>query len=107
MTTVEDAMLPHDADAVRFEVRNGMHRVGCTVSGEALEAASGLVVPSTTGMRRQSFDRFRTVIHAAAMRKLGTLPPNFAGLLAVTSDDLRGQPPMTGEPVFGNARRTQ
>ena len=105
MTTTEGAAATQDAGVVRFEVRHGMRRIGCTISDEALEAASGLAVPSTTGMRRQSFDRFRTVIHAAALRKLGTLPADFAGPLALSGDDLRGAVAGVGDPLFGSSRR--
>ena len=53
-------------DAIRFEIRDGMRRVSCVVLNEALEAAAGLPQLSAPMLRRRSFDRFRTLIHAAA-----------------------------------------
>ena len=105
MTPIRTGTPQPDADAVRFEVRNGMRRVGCTVSSEALEAASGLALPSTTSSRRQSFDRFRTVSNTAAIRKLGTLPADFTGPLALSGDALRVVPARVGDPLFGSTRR--
>ena len=64
---------------IQFEVRDGMRRVMCHVSEEALEAASGLSAPSTTALRRRSFDRFRGLIDAAAKLKLKTLTPGWVG----------------------------
>ena len=90
---------------IRFEVRDGIRRVGCNVSDEALEAVSGLALPSTAASRRKSFDRFRTLIHAAATLKLGTLPPGFAGPIVLSSGDLRRVPPETGAPAFGSSAR--
>lgn len=94
-----------DAGATRFQVREGRRLINCSVLDEALEAVSGLVLPSTTALRRKSFDRFRTLIHAAAKLKLGTLPADFAGPLALSSKDLRRVPPETGVPLYGSAAR--
>jgi hypothetical protein len=107
MTMDHTELLADGAGAISFEVRTGSRRIGCTISGEALEAASGLILPSTTSSRRQSFGRFRMVIHAAALRKLEKLPPDFTGYLAVTSNDLRNMATLMGEPVFGKSKRFQ
>ncbi len=89
----------------RFEVRDGMRRISCTVSDEALEAVSGLPTPSSAALRRKSFDRFRTLINAAATLKLVTLPPGFAGPLALDDADLRRVPAEKGVPVYGSSAR--
>ena len=94
-----------DAGFIQFEVRDGIRRVSCHVSEEALEAVSGLRVPSTTALRRRSFDRFRTLIEAAAQLKLRTLPPGFDGPLALSSRDLRIVPADPGLPSFGTSPR--
>jgi hypothetical protein len=91
-----------DAGFIGFEVRDGIRRISCTVSNEALNAVSALSVPSTAGARRKSFDRFRMLINAAAWLKLRTLPPNFAGPLALSTQDLRRVPPEVGMPTFGS-----
>ena len=104
-TTSSTAAALNDGGFVRFEVRDGIRRIGCTVSDEALEAVSGLAAPSTTGSRRKSFDRFRMLINTAARLKLETLPPGFAGPLALATEDLRRVPPEVGMPAFGNAGR--
>ena len=89
----------------RFEVRDGMRRISCTVSDEALEAVSGLPTPSSAALRRKSFDRFRTLINAAATLKLVGLPPGFAGPLALDGTDLRRVPAEKGVPVYGSSAR--
>ncbi len=99
------ALPVNGTDWIRFEVRDGVRRVSCTVSDEALEAASALTLPSTPLTRRRSFDRFRTLIDAAATLKLATLPRTATGPLLLTRDDLRRVPPQTGAPVFGSALR--
>jgi Protein of unknown function (DUF1488) len=106
MTTTPSTATTFDGGLIRFEVRDGIRRIGCTVSDEALEAVSGLAVPSTMVSRRKSFDRFRMLINAAARLKLGTLPPGFAGPLALSSKDLRCVPPEVGFPSFGSTGRT-
>ena len=90
---------------LRFEVRDGIRRVDCTVSDEALEAVSALPLPSTSALRRKSFDRFRTLIDAAARLKLGTMAAGFAGPLAIGAEDLRRVPPEAGTPPFGSGPR--
>ena len=97
--------VPRGTDFSRFEVRDGIRRVICSVAEEALEAASGLTAPSTNASRRKSFDRYRALIDAAAKLKLKTLPPGFAGPLVLSSADLRCVPPEVGVPSFGSAPR--
>lgn len=105
MSRTPDAASALERNPIHFEVRDGIRRVGCDVSDEALEAVSGLAVPSTAASRRKSFDRFRTLIHAAAKLKLQTLPPGFAGPVVLSSGDLRRVPPEAGTPAFGAAAR--
>jgi hypothetical protein len=94
-----------DASFICFEVRDGIRRIACNVSQEALEAVSGLRVPSTTALRRRSFDRGRTLIDAAARQKLRTLPPEFIGPVTLSSRDLQCVPPEAGVPPFGSLLR--
>ena len=68
-----------------------------------MEAVSGLAAPSTTVMRRKSFDRFRTLIDAAAKLKLKNMPLGSIGTLTLTSDDLRSVPHEIGVPTFGSS----
>jgi hypothetical protein len=91
-------------DAIRFEIRDGMRRVSCVVLNEALEAAAGLPQLSAPMLRRRSFDRFRTLIHAAAGARLAAVP-GFVGPIVLTSGDLRSVPPERGAPVFGSSGR--
>jgi hypothetical protein len=91
-------------DAIRFEIRDGMRRVSCVVSNEALEAAAGLPQLSPPMLRRRSFDCFRTLIHAAAHARLAALP-GFVGPIILTSGDLRSVPSERGAPVFGSFGR--
>ena len=96
---------PDGAHSVRFEVRDGMRRVDCAVSDEALEAVADLGLPSTSALRRRSFDRFRTLIDAAAKLKLRSLPGDFAGPLMISAGDLRRVPPEAGVPKYGSGTR--
>lgn len=105
MTLASSANTTLEGGLIRFEVRDGIRRIGCTVSDEALEAVSGLAAPSTAGSRRKSFDRFRMLINAAVRLKLGRLPPGFAGPIALSSEDLRRVPPEAGVPAFGSVGR--
>lgn len=89
--------------SIRFEIRDGTRRVSCTVADDALEAASGLASPSTLALRRRSFDRFRTLIDAAAQLKSRALPLGSDGPIVLTSNDLRSVPWKTGEPLFGSS----
>jgi len=94
-----------DPNVIRFEVRDGIRRISCTVLDDALEVVSGLTAPSTAMLRRRSFDRFRTLINAAAKLKLGTLPAGSIGPLILNREDLRHVPPETGMPSFGSSAR--
>ncbi len=105
MNTTPNVASTLDGTVVRFEVREGIRRISCAVLGEALEAASGLTAPSTVALRRGSFDRFRTLIDAAAKLKSRTLPSEFIGPIVLTGDDLRSMPPQTGVPPFGSSAR--
>lgn len=102
MSRTSNSASPLDGDFIRFEIRDGIRRISCAVSDEALEAASGLTVPSTVMLRRRSFDRFRTLINAAAKLKLRTRPPGSIDPIVLTSEDLRCMPPETGMPSFGS-----
>jgi hypothetical protein len=89
----------------RFQVRVGVRLISCDVSDEALEAVSGPALPSTSLTRRRSFDRFRTLIDAAAKLKLKDLSAGFGGPLVLSSRDLRRVPSETGVPSYGSAPR--
>lgn len=104
MSRAARAVSTLNESVIRFQVRNGIHRISCVVSDEALEVASGLTAPLTEALRRKSFDRFRNLINAAAMLKLSGLPTGFAGPIVLTSQDLRRVPPETGTPPFGTTR---
>ena len=105
MSGTPNAVSPLDGNFIRFEIRDGIRRISCAVSDEALEAVSGLPAPSTVMLRRRSFDRFRTLINAAAKLKLSTLPSRPIGLIVLTGEDLRRVPPETGVPSFGSSAR--
>jgi Protein of unknown function (DUF1488) len=107
MNPTNSTEAPPKADGIRFEIRSGMRKVSCSVSDDALEAASGLAAPSTSTLRRRSFDRFRTLINQAATLKLATLPDGCNDLMLLTRDDLRRVPTMTGEPEYGMAVRSR
>jgi hypothetical protein len=94
-----------DENFMRFEIRDGIRRISCAVSNEALEAVSGLPAPSTEMLRRRSFDRFRTLINMAAKLKLSMLPSGSISLIVLTDEDLRRVPPETGVPSFGSSAR--
>ncbi|NHN85089.1 DUF1488 family protein [Acetobacter musti] len=90
---------------IPFEITAGTRRISCGVSAEALDAAAGLRSPSTEAARRQSFNRFRVLIHAAAKLKLdrcGKIPD---GMIILGSDDLRHVPAEKGMPIFGGIPR--
>jgi hypothetical protein len=105
VTTNSSAGVKLAHDTIRFEIRDGMRRVSFVVSNEALEAASGLPDQSSSTLRRRSFDRFRTLIHAAAARQLAALPPGFVSPIVLTGGDLRSVPPERGGPAFGSSGR--
>jgi hypothetical protein len=102
----QDTRGEQDLPSVRFEVRDRTRRIVCAVSDEALEAVSDLAAPSTDTMRRRSFDRFRTLIDAAAKLKLSALPDSFLGPVLLSSDDLRRVPAEQGVPLFGSSSWT-
>ena len=92
-------------DLIQFQVQHGMRRITCTVADDALEAASGLVPPSTLILRRRSFDRFRTLINLAAVMKLARVPPGSDSAMVLTREDLSRVPQETGAPPFGTPAR--
>jgi len=92
-------------DMIQFQLQHGMRRITCTVSDDALEAASGLVPPSTLMLRRRSFDRFRTLINVAAQMKLARAPLGTDTALLLTREDLSRVPQETGAPPFGTPAR--
>ncbi|WP_173576031.1 DUF1488 family protein [Acetobacter fallax] len=94
-----------DTGYIPFEILVGTRRVSCGVSNEALEAAAGLGALSGSVARHQSFHRFRTLIHAAAVLKLTRSGKKAEGLLLLGSDDLRLVPLEKGIPVFGRVPR--
>lgn len=106
MARTSHAVSTPEGNFMRFEIRAGIHRISCAVLDEALEAMSGLTAPSTVALRRGSFDRFRTLIDVAAKLKVETLPPEFAGPLVLSSEDLRSVPPQAGVPLFGSSARS-
>ena len=105
MSRTSNAGSAVEGNVIRFEVRAGMRRIGCAVLGDALEAVSGLTLPSTVMLRQRSFDRFRTLIDIAARLKLKTLPAGSLGPIVLTQEDLRRVPPEPGVLSFGNSAR--
>ncbi len=78
-----------DASSIHFEIRDGMRRITCSVPNDVMDAVSGLSGPLTPGLRRRSFDRFRTQIHGAAMQRLKELPSGSPGPIVLLKRDLR------------------
>ena len=107
MDPTDSTQAPPAAGGICFEIRSGMRKVSCSISDDALEAASGLTAPSTVTLRRRSFDRFRTLINQAATLKLANLPADCNDPMMLTRDDLRRVPAVTGEPQYGIAVRTR
>jgi len=105
MSKPSNAVSHLDKNFIRFEIRDGIRRIDCAVSDEALEAVSALNAPSTVMQRRRSFDRYRTLINEAAKLKSRRLPSGSIGLIVLTSEDLRCVPPETGVPSFGSSAR--
>ena len=91
------------ANVIRFEIREGIRRISCAIADDALEAASALTVPSTSVLRRRSFERFRTLIHAAAQLKSRTLPFGSAGPILLTREDFQSVRPQRGGPSYGSS----
>ena len=106
MSRTHNVVSTLDGDLIGFEIRDGTRRIRCAVADEALEALSGLTLPSTAILRRRSFDRFRTLINAAAALKIATLPAGFIGPLVLTGGDLRRVPQERGSPAFGTSGRS-
>ena len=100
-------MTPTDCAAapIKFQVRHFTQKIVCTVSAEALEEASGLPPQSSEQLHRRSFDRFRTLIEAAAQQKLAGLPPEFCGPITLASKDLRRVPHVVGMPPYAQTPR--
>jgi Protein of unknown function (DUF1488) len=95
-----------DGSLIRFEIRDGMRRISCAVSNDALDAASGLTGACTPAARRRSFERFRTLIHAAALLRLEAQPLGSIDPIILTDGDLRSVPPQVGTPRFGSSGHT-
>jgi hypothetical protein len=106
MSRASEAVAARAENFIRFEVRDGIRRVKCAVLDDALEAAAGLTAPTSVTLRRRSFDRFRTLIDAAAQMKLKTQPGGPADTLMLTRSDLRSVPPQKGVPSFGVTPRS-
>jgi hypothetical protein len=79
-----------DSDYIHFEIMDGMHRIRCSVPNELIDAVSGLPAPLTDGLRRRSFDRFRTVMHGAAMQRLKAQPAGSLEPIVLMRRDLNG-----------------
>lgn len=94
-----------NASHIGFEILVGTRRISCAVSNEALEAAAGLALPSTSVARRRSFDRFRTLIHSAATLKFSDSTKKVGDCVMLQSEDLRRVPLEKGVPVFGTTAR--
>ncbi|GBR03182.1 DUF1488 family protein [Acetobacter oeni] len=94
-----------DRGHISFEIFAGNQRVSCRVLDEALEAAAGLASPATLAARRQSFQRFRVLIHAAATLKFARSGKASDVIVMLGSEDLRHVPPEKGVPVFGKIPR--
>lgn len=105
MTSPQLAPNLSNASHIGFEILVGTRRISCGVSNEALEAAAGLALPSTSVARRRSFDRFRTLIHSAAKLKFSDSIEKMDDYVLVQSDDLRRVPLEKGVPVFGTTTR--
>jgi len=106
MRRTSTATLAAEGNVIRFEIRDGIRRISCAVLYDALEAVSGLTVPSTVALRQRSFDRFRTLINVAAKLKLRTLSSGSIGPIILDREDLRRVPPEAGVPSFGSSTRT-
>lgn len=91
-----------DQPITRFEVCDRARRIACAVTDDALENIGNLSLPSTDMLRRRSFDRFRTVIDAAARLKLATLPTTFLGPMLLSMEDLCKVPAQAGRPQVGS-----
>jgi hypothetical protein len=79
-----------DTGCIHFEIMDGMRRIRCSVPNELIDAVSGLPAPLTDGLRRRSFDRFRTVMHGAAMQRLKAQPAGSLEPIVLVRRDLNG-----------------
>ncbi len=68
---------------------DGIRRVTCSVPNDVMDAVCGVTGPLSPGLRRRSFDRFRTLINGAAMRRLKDMPAGSAGPIVLVQRDLR------------------
>jgi hypothetical protein len=59
------------------------------VPNDVMDAVCGVTGPLTPGLRRRSFDRFRTLIHGAAMQRLKDMPAGSVGPIVLVQRDLR------------------
>ncbi len=78
-----------DANFIHFEIRDGIRRITCSVPNDVMDAVCGVSGPLTPGLRRRSFDRFRTLIHGAAMQRLKDMPAGSLGPIVLAQRDLR------------------
>ncbi len=68
---------------------DGIRRIVCSVPNDVMDAVSGQTGTQTPGLRRRSFDRYRTLIHGAAMQRLKELPAGSLGPIVLARRDLR------------------
>jgi len=78
-----------DGNGIHFEIMDGIRRITCSVPNDVMDAVSGLPGPLTPSLRRRSFDRFRTLIHGAAVQRLKDMPAGSAGPIVLARRDLR------------------
>jgi len=78
-----------DSSFISFEIMDGIRRIACSVPNDVMDAVSGQGTPLTPGLRRRSFDRYRTLIHGAAMQRLKELPAGSLGPIVLARRDLR------------------
>ncbi|GBQ21422.1 DUF1488 family protein [Tanticharoenia sakaeratensis] len=100
----ESIMTECNEGSIGFEVQDGIRRVRCFVSREALEGAAGLALPSTPSSRQLSFNRFRMLINSAAKAKLARNPLKTGDHLTLECEDLRVMPAEAGVPLFGTQK---
>jgi hypothetical protein len=78
-----------DGSFINFEIMDGIRRITCSVPNDVMDAVSGIAGPLTPGLRRRSFDRYRTLIHGAAMQRLKEMPAGSHGPIVLARRDLR------------------
>ncbi len=91
-----------EKNLVHFEVRDGMRRISCAISNDTLDAAVGLKDVGTPADRRRSFERFRSMIHVAALLRWKAQPLGSVAPVILTDRDLCDVPPKIGNPRFGS-----